>query len=118
MTKYIDFSEMTGPALVVAGDKDLNTMFSDRLSYRSDAYTYAPEPKSLLTVFGAQHILGGISGYDASETTDEDPERVAALRALSWAYLRSQLYPRDTAWADATAALDSSPDPIGRVESK
>lgn len=118
MTKYIDFSEMTGPALVVAGDEDLNLNFSDRLSYRWDAYTCSPEPKSLLTVFGAEHILGGISGYDASETTDEDPERVAALRALAWAYLRSQLYAGDTAWAEAIAALESSPDPIGRVESK
>ena len=118
MTKYIDFSAMTGPALVVAGDKDLNLNFSDRLSYRWDAYTYSPGPKSLLTVFGAEHILGGISGYDASETTDEDPERVAALRALAWAYLWSQLYPGTAAWADATAALESSPDPIGRVESR
>lgn len=118
MTKFIDFSTMTGPALVVAGDKDLNLNFSDRLSYRWDAYTCSPGPKSLLTVFGAEHILGGISGYDASETTDEDPERVAALRALAWAYLRSQLYPGETAWADAVAALANGPDPIGRVESK
>lgn len=118
MTKYINFSEMTTPALVIAGDEDLNPNFSDRLSYRWDAYTRSPAPKSLLTVFGAGHILGGISGYDASETTDENPERVAALRALAWAYLRSQLYPGDPAWADATAALERSPEPMGRVESK
>lgn len=30
-------------------------------------------------------MFGGISGYDASECTDENPERVAALRALVWA---------------------------------
>lgn len=118
MMKYIDFSTMTAPALVVAGDADLNLMFSDRLSYRQDAYTSSPGPKSLLTVFGSEHILGGISGYDASETTDEDPERVAALRALAWAYLRSQLYAGDTAWAEAIAALENSQDPVGRVESK
>ena len=118
MLKYIDFSTMTSPALVVAGDKDLNPNFSDRLSYRADAYTCSPPPKSLLTVFGAEHMLGGISGYDASETTDEDPERVAALRALAWAYLRSQLYPGETAWADAIAALKSSQHPVGKVESK
>jgi pimeloyl-ACP methyl ester carboxylesterase len=118
MMKYIDFSTMTSPALVVAGDKDLNPNFSDRLSYRADAYTCSPPPKSLLTVFGAEHMLGGISGYDASETTDEDPERVAALRALAWAYLRSQLYPGETAWADAIAALKSSQHPVGKVESK
>lgn len=116
--RHTDFSTMTAPALVVAGDKDLNPMFSDRVTYRSDAYTMSPGPKSLLTLFGAEHMLGGISGYDASETTDENPERVAVLRALAWAYLRSQLYPEETAWDDATAALVSEPDPIGKVESK
>jgi hypothetical protein len=118
MMKYVDFSTMTAPALVVAGDKDLNLNFSDRLSYRSDAYAFSPAPKSLLTVFGAEHILGGISGYDAAETTDEDPERVAGLRALAWAYLRSQLYPGETAWPDAISALDNGSDPMGKVESK
>ena len=118
MMKYIDFSTMTSPALVVAGDRDINLDFSSRLSYRWDAYTYGPGPKSLLTVFGAGHMLGGISGWDAAETTDEDPERVAAVRALAWAYLRSQLYPEDSAWDDAVAALQSSDHPVGKVESK
>jgi hypothetical protein len=115
--KFIDFSKMTGQVLVIAGDKDLNVRFSDRLSYRWDAYTYAPAPKTLLTFFGAEHMFGGISGYDAVETSDENPERVAALRALVWAYLRSQLYAGDTAWADAVVALESD-DPIAKVESK
>jgi hypothetical protein len=116
--QYIDFSTMTAPALVVAGDRDLNFNFSNRLGYRADAYPCSPPPKSLLTVFGAGHMLGGISGYDSVETSDENPERVAAVRALAWAYLRSQLYPDDKAWADAVAALESSPDPVGRIESK
>ena len=118
-TKYPDFSTMTGTALVLAGDKDLNLNFSDRLSYRSDAYTCSPAGnKTLLTVFGAEHMFGGISGYDASECTDENPERVAAVRALVWAYLRTQLYPGDTAWDDAVAAVQGSQNPVGRVESK
>jgi hypothetical protein len=115
--KFIDFSKMTGQVLVIAGDKDLNVRFSDRLSYRWDAYTYAPAPKTLLTFFDSEHMFGGISGYDAVETSDENPERVAALRALVWAYLRSQLYAGDTAWADAVVALESD-DPIAKVESK
>lgn len=118
MMNYIDFSAMSRPALVVAGDEDLNENFSDRLSYRWDAYTHSPGPKSLLTVFGAEHILGGISGYDASETTDEDPERVAAVRAMAWAYLRSALYPEDPAWPTALQALEGSAEPFGKVESK
>jgi Alpha/beta hydrolase family len=116
--KFIDFSNMTSQALVIAGDKDLNPMFSDRLSYRWDAYTEAPAPKKLLTFFGAEHMFGGISGYDAAETSDENPERVATLRALVWAYLRTQLYPGDAAWADAIAVLEGSDDPIAKVESK
>jgi dienelactone hydrolase len=116
--KFIDFSKMTGQALVIAGEKDLNVRFSDRLSYRWDAYTEAPAPKSLLTFFAAEHMFGGISGYDASETSDENPERVATLRAFVWAYLRTQLYPGDTAWADAIATLEDGDDPIAKVESK
>jgi dienelactone hydrolase len=118
MLKFVDFSKMTGQVLVIAGDKDLNPMFSDRLSYRSDAFTCAPAPKTLLTFFGAEHMFGGISGYDAAETSDENPERVATLRALVWAYLRSQLYPGDTAWAGAVAALEGGDHPIAKVASK
>jgi pimeloyl-ACP methyl ester carboxylesterase len=119
MMKYIDFSTMTGTALVIAGDKDLNLNFSDRLSYRWDAYTHSPgDNKTLLTFLGAEHMFGGISGYDASECSDEDPERVATLRALVWAYLRTQLYPGNTAWEDAVAALQSSENPIAKVDSK
>ncbi len=116
--KHLDFSTMTTPALVIAGDRDLNFNFSNRLGYRADAYRCSPGPKTMLTVFEAEHMLGGISGYDASETTDENPERVSAIRALAWAYLRSQLYPEDKAWADALTALEASPNPIGRVEAK
>ena len=110
---------MTGTALVIAGDKDLNPNFSSRLSYRWDAYTHSPgSNKTLLTFFGAEHIFGGISGYDGVETSDENPERVATLRAAIWAYLRSQLYPGDAAWTEATAALANSPDPVAAVETK
>ncbi len=112
------FAEMTAPALVVVGDKDVNPMFSDRTDWRGDAYVLSPGPKFLLTLFGAEHILGGISGYDAAETTDENPERVAAVQRLTWAYLRTALYPEDPAWPAARAALMDAPDPLGRIESK
>jgi dienelactone hydrolase len=112
------FATMTTPALVVVGDNDRNPAFSDRTDWRADAYFLSPGPKSLLTLFGAEHGLGGVSAYDAAETTDENPERVATLRALAWAYLRTALYPGDSAWADATTALDGMPNPLCRVESK
>lgn len=112
------FAEMTTPTLVVAGDKDVNPNFSERVDWRADAYFLSTGPKWLLTLFGGEHILGGISGYDAAETTDENPERVAAVQRLTWAYLRTALYPEDPAWPAARAALTDSPNPLGRVECK
>ncbi|GAA3369404.1 hypothetical protein GCM10017744_088950 [Streptomyces antimycoticus] len=115
----IDFSTMTTPALVVAGDEDDSRHFTDMgPDWHADPYTLGPSPKSLLTLFGAGHALGGIPGYDVAETTDENPERVAAVGRLTWAYLRSELYPEDSTWQAARDALASGPDPLGRVESK
>jgi dienelactone hydrolase len=113
-----NFATMTTPALVIAGDKDQNSRFSDREDWRADAYYLSPGPKSLLTIFGGEHSLGGVAGWDLAETTDENPQRVAVVRALTWAYLRTSLYPGDCALPDAIAALESQPDPPGNVESK
>ncbi|MGX1855400.1 alpha/beta hydrolase family protein [Streptomyces sp. NPDC055299] len=115
----IDFSTMTAPALVVAGDKDDSRHFTDMgPDWHTDPYTLAPGPKTLLTLFGAEHGLGGIAGYDAAETTDENPERVAALARLTAAYLHTQLRPGAPAWQTTCEALTTGPDPVGHVESK
>ncbi len=114
-----DFAAMTTPTLVVAGDKDesshLTVLGPD---WHADPYYLSPGRKSLLTLFDAEHGLGGVSGYDVAETTDENPERVAAVQLLSWAYLRSELYPGDPAWQLACAALTAGTNPLGRVDSK
>lgn len=116
--KDSSFAKMTTSALVVVGDKDVNPNFTARGDWRADAYFLSPDPKSLLTLFGAEHSLGGVSGYDAAETTDENPERVALIQRLTWAYLRSALYPADLSWPAASAALMQHADPPGRIESK
>jgi dienelactone hydrolase len=116
--RTLDFSAMTAPALVVVGDRDVNPMFSDQAEYRAGAYTLSPGPKHLLTVFGGEHILGGISGYDAAETTDESPARVEAVAQLTWAYLRTALNPADPAWPAACAELRDAPSPWARVDAK
>ncbi|MFH9471918.1 alpha/beta hydrolase family protein [Streptomyces clavifer] len=114
-----DFSGMTTPALVVAGDKDSSTHLTVAgPAWHADPYVLSPGRKSLLTLFDAEHGLGGISGYDVAETTDESPERVAAVQRLTWAYLRTELYPGDGAWQEAQDALAAGPAPLGRVESK
>ncbi|MBB5365628.1 alpha/beta hydrolase family protein [Deinococcus humi] len=113
------FAEMTTPALVVVGDRDASPHLTVRgPDWHADPYVLSPSPKCLLTLFGAEHGLGGVAGYDAAETTDESPERVEAVGRLTWAYLRSALYPGDPAWEDATEALKNSPHPLGRVERK
>jgi predicted dienelactone hydrolase len=115
----MDFSEMTTPALVVAGDKDASAHLTVLgPEWHADPYFLSPGPKSLLTLFGAEHGLGGVAGYDVAETTDESPERVAAVQRLTWAYLRTELYPGDPAWQAARDELAASPDPLGRVEFK
>ncbi|MFJ9097774.1 alpha/beta hydrolase family protein [Streptomyces sp. NPDC102405] len=117
--RTIDFSTMTTPALVVVGDEDDSRHFTDMgPDWHADPYTLAPGPKALLTLFGAGHALGGIPGYDVAETTDESPERVAAVGRLTSAYLRSRLHPGDNAWQTAREALTSGLDPVGRVEAK
>lgn len=114
-----NFTEMTAPTLVVGGDKD----GSEHLTvagpdWYADPYLLAPGPKSLLTMFGGEHGLGGVAGYDAAETTDESLERVEAVQWLSWAYLRTQLGLDDAAWQTAQNALKAAADPLGRIESK
>lgn len=112
------FTEMAAPALVVAGDADASPYLTPRgADWHADPYRLSPGPKCLLTLFGGEHLLGGVSGYDAGETTDENPERVAAVQRLTWAYLRSALYPGDCAWSEACAAL-SAISGLGEVDCK
>lgn len=113
-----NFAPMTTPALVIAGDRDQSPLTHRGPDWMTDPYHLSPGPKSLLTLFGAEHSLGGIPGYTVTETTDESPERVALIQRLSWAYLRSALYPEDPSWPAASAELAASADPLGRIESK
>jgi fermentation-respiration switch protein FrsA (DUF1100 family) len=110
------FAHMSTPALVVVGDQDeiprkyqLTVRGPD---WMAEPYHLSPGRKSLLTLFGAEHSLGGITGYDVRETTDENPERVALIQHLTWAYLRHALGIESESWAE----LD--PAPLGRLESK
>lgn len=117
-----DFATMTTPALIVYGDRDDSRHFTDLgPDWHADPYRLSPAPKAMLTVFDAGHILGGISGYDTTESamlSDENPAQVAAIGRLTAAYLHTQLEPDDQAWAAASEALTTGVDPFGRVDSK
>lgn len=76
------------------------------------------DASALFSVFGCRHSLGGISNYEAKETTDGNPARVASVQRLSTAYLKSVLYPGDDAFASAVEAERRSSNPQGAIEIK
>lgn len=95
----IDLSTMATPALVVAGDSDGSPHLTTRgAEWHMEPFTLAPGPKALATIAGGEHGLGGVSGWDAAETTDENPERVTTVLRVVTAYLRSELGVDGNAW--------------------
>ena len=113
-----NFAQMMTPALLVAGDQDKSPLSMRGPDWWTDAYTMSPAAKSLLTLFGAEHTMGGIAGYSTHETTDWSLERIGLVQQVTTAYLRSALNLEDEAWSQVRAALADDPHPHGRVESK
>lgn len=116
--KAPDFGRMTTPTLVVAGDRDELPLSVRGPEWLTDPYHLSPGPKSLLTLFGAEHSLGGIGGYEVRETTDEAPGRVALVQGVTLAYLRHALGLGDADWTAVRKALSEDPAPLGRIDSK
>ncbi|CAM3812257.1 alpha/beta fold hydrolase [Kibdelosporangium persicum] len=112
------FAQLTTPALVVAGDRDQSALSVRGPDWFTDAYHLSPGATDLLTLFGAEHSLGGISGYEAKETTDENPERVALIQQVTTAYLRDALGVDDFGWQTARKALQDGGNTLGRIDSK
>ncbi|WP_299745201.1 alpha/beta fold hydrolase [uncultured Tateyamaria sp.] len=114
-----DFSHMTTKTLVVAGDADLATHLTVRgADWYRDPFRNGPGADSMLTLIGGKHGLGGVSGYDAKETSDEDPDRLAVVQRMTWAYLRSALCEGDQAWSVASSELQSHASSHGYVDFK
>ncbi|MEU3466212.1 chlorophyllase [Streptomyces sp. NPDC006733] len=111
------FSDITAPGLVVAGDKDDLPLSTRGPAWTTDPYTLSRGNKSLLTVRGGEHFLGGISGYQAAETTDENPDRVALVQQVTLAYLRHITGIDHTDWNTARATLTVD-HPLGHLASK
>jgi dienelactone hydrolase len=107
------FGVMTPPALIVAGDRDQSRLSTRGPDWFTDPYVHSPGDKGLLTLYGAEHSLGGVSGYEVAETTDENPARVALVRRLTTSFLRSALHLDGADWR---AALEN--DPLGGLQSK
>ena len=114
-----DFSHLSTRALVVCGDEDVSPHLTVRgADWHADAYHHGPGADALLTLSGARHGLGGVAGFDAKETDDEDPDRLETTLRMTWAYLRSALNAGDPAWAQACEALAGPASALGRVDHK
>jgi hypothetical protein len=113
-----NFSKMITPGLVVYGDQDVSPHLTKRgADWHGDIFRLAPGPKDLLVIKGGKHGLGGVSTWDAAETRDESPERLAVVQRMTLAYLRSQLYKGDGAWVEACKVFEKLVAQ-GKVESK
>ena len=110
-----DFEELTTPFLTVAGDADQSLLGKRGPDWFTDVHHHSPGSRALLTLSGGEHSLGGIHAYNATDTTDESPERVALIRRVAWAFLRDALGVDDVAWKQVQAE-DLSP--IGRLDVK
>ncbi|MBP1853286.1 alpha/beta hydrolase family protein [Rhizobium halophytocola] len=114
----VSFATMATPALVVASDDDVSPHLTVRgADWHADPWRLSPGPKSLFTMAGGGHCLGGISGYDTAETSDESPERVAVVQRMTLAWLKTQLGLADDAWQQAQAAL-AAIGGLGTVQEK
>ena len=112
------FAAMSTPALLIAGDRDQSPLTVRGPDWLTDGYHLSPGDKSLLTVLDGEHSLGGISGYDIAETTDENPDRVAFIQRLTTAYLQTALGVDADAWPAARKRLAADTTPLGRLDSK
>ncbi len=114
-----DFSHMATPTLVVIGDNDLSPHLTTRgADWHADPYAMSPGDKWLLTIAGGEHGLGGIAGFDAKETTDEDPDKRETVFRMTAAWLRSIFDANDDAWTTACTALASDASALGHVDAK
>lgn len=61
-------------------------------------------------------MLGGFSGYDVTETTDEDTDRVRLVQEVTLAFVRDDLLGDGAGWSEVAAKLASST--AGELETK
>lgn len=104
-----DFSGLSTPTLVVAGDADQSLLSTRGPDWFVDPYLLSPGASDLLTIFGGEHSLGGITGYGVTVTTDENPQRVAMVARVTTAWLRRALRKDD---------VELEPGDLGQVTSK
>ena len=113
------FGAMSVPALMVAGDSDQSLLSARGPDWWADAYRLSPGHNSLLTLFGAQHSLGGLHAYGTiAQSEAENPATVALVQQMTTAYLRTALGVDEGSWPAACDALTRDATPRGHLENK
>jgi dienelactone hydrolase len=112
------YAGMKTPTIVVAGDQDKSPLTVKGPEWFTDAFYESPGANHLLVLRGGEHMLGGISGYLVKETTDENPQRVHAVRKLTLAYLITALYPDRPSWQNASSSFREREADVGCIISK
>lgn len=114
------FEAMTTPALLVAGDHDQSLLSVRGPDWWTDGYEQSPGAEGLLTLFGAEHSLGGIvTTLSAKEMGPaESPQLLSLVQRATTAYLRRALGVGggDDGWTRALGELDAAPEPLGRLQ--
>jgi dienelactone hydrolase len=110
-----DYTTMTAPTLVVAGDADRSALTTRGPDWFTDAYHRSPGADALLTLAGGEHSLGGVVGHEVAETTDPSPARVSLVQRATTAWLRTRLGVDAEAWPAAVAEARDGADEGGRL---
>ncbi|MCO8271593.1 alpha/beta fold hydrolase [Actinoplanes sp. TRM 88003] len=110
-----DFTQLTTPSIVVAGDNDQSQLSTRGPDWFTDIYHHSPGAQHLVTLHGGEHTLGGIQDYSSTLTSDESPERVDLVRRTTTAFLRTALGIDAKAWSELTA---TPAEPVGHIDSK
>ncbi|NBD12357.1 alpha/beta hydrolase family protein [Corallococcus silvisoli] len=119
-TPWLDmaFEQLVTPTLVVAGDADQSPLTVRGPDWFEDPFRLSPGGRALLTLHGGEHMLGGISGHEVSETTDERPARVALIQWATTAFLRGALVPAAGDWETLVATLAGEANAEGHLTSR
>lgn len=84
----------------------------------TDAYELSPGEKSILTLCGAEHSMGGIAGFSVHHTADWSFDRIEFVQRVTTACLRSALDLDGEVWPQTQTALSDGSHPLGRLQSR
>lgn len=114
-----DFDQLRPRTLFVAGDADQSVLSTRGPDWWTDAYRTSSGPNALLTLFGAQHSLGGVHAYGTVPQSEaENPANVALVQRVTTAYLHAALGTGATGWDDLASVVQGDAAAVGRLEVK